>query len=317
MSDIKKIADLSKRWLEKGYPYRKKAIQRLTGRSGFSRAQAEAVIDGIFKDLSQAKMKKLLGRGVKNPPKTILHILPANIPNPAILSFVFGLLTQSRNICKLSRRDEGFLDIYRESLRAHAPHLAAGHLFLSEKSSLRRYYRQADLVIAFGSDRTLAEIQKVLPPRKAFAGYGRQEGIGFYTRSVMTKRNIPSLSKKTAHDIWMMAGRGCHSPAVIYVESGGEVSPRQFSRTLKRPFLVRGFEKRESVFWNLEHLHAALSTVALEALPSERKRLEKRFLKLGAKRICRAGQMQVPPLGLGTVPFWVQITRPRVKRMVK
>ncbi|MBI3251830.1 MAG: hypothetical protein HYZ52_00725 [Candidatus Omnitrophica bacterium] len=304
---VRQIGRLSARWLSKNYSYRQKALKKLVTRSHFSRKQAEAILDSIFSELTGKKILALLRLEFGNPlrldgqvrgPDIILHILPGNVPNPAIFSFVFGILVKSKNICKVSGRDGGFLDVYLASLRGIDPRLAAGHRLLPPKSkaSLRRHYKKAGLVVAYGSDETLARIQKDLPPAKPFIGHGHRVSLGFYTRAAMKKRNIRNLAGKAAHDIWMMDRRGCLSPSVIYVEKGGEVSPKSFSRMLKEPYLVRAFEKRESVFWSLSHLRGALSTVALEAAPSERKRLAARLVKLGANRICRAGQMQHPLL---------------------
>src|SRR3989338_7012928 len=126
-SIARSIGKLSQQWLGRNYLFRKKEIDRLVKKSFFSEKMAEALLDSLFKELTESKLLKLLKHEFRNPlvlddfhqnkisrawhrahgPSVITHIFSGNVPNPAIVSLVFGMLVKSINLAKVSSRDEG------------------------------------------------------------------------------------------------------------------------------------------------------------------------------------------------------------------
>ncbi len=264
-SIVNSIGRLSLSWLKKDYPYRKKALRRLVGQSGFTPKMSEALLDSIFKQLTAPKLWQLLEAELGDPlflddfridkltgkrirargPGVITHIFSANVPNPAILSFVFGMLLKSVNLGKVSSKDPGFLDIYLESLKETDAELAERNFLIDPKDReiLRKAMSISDLVVAYGNDATLARIQKEVSPGVSFMGFGHRMSFGFYLKEALTKKNLNTLAQKTAKDIWLVDRRGCLSPLAIYVGKGGEVSPGDFSQALSRELGKLSVEK--------------------------------------------------------------------------
>ena len=398
------LGKLSRCWMDKDFPFRKKAAERLVRHSGFSEAMAEALLDATFAELTEKKLLDLLRSEIGDPrcldgfrrdpcggrdlrargPESIVHVFSSNIPNAAVWSFVFGLLIKSRNIGKLSSRDEGFLDLYLASLKAADRSLASQNRLVnpSDRRALPPYIKEAGLVIAYGSDESLGEIRRQVPAATPFFGYGHRISLGLYFKEALKDRE---LSKKAACDVWMADQRGCLSPVSLYVEQGGALAPSAFAvrlaeelarlqkkersaprrdaasaaaasrlrdrsliaklkgknsffvessprgrwvvhyeemprrdRTLFCPYgaqiiSVRGFSRMDDVFFSLKPISKYLQCVALECDPPRRKSLAEKFSALGANRLCRAGQMQLPPLtwhhdGKPNLASWVRWT---------
>ncbi|MBI4352388.1 MAG: hypothetical protein HY593_00530, partial [Candidatus Omnitrophica bacterium] len=357
------LGALSLLWLAKGYRFRKRAVRRLAEESGFSREMAEAAVDSIFKELTFSKIWNLLKAELVDPyvldgfrrnvltgllhhaqgPNLITHVLPGNVPQPAVFSLVFGMLIKSANAVKVSSEDRGVLDIYLDSLKAHDAGLARVNFLIPRqaKDCLRDFFALSDLVVAYGHDETLEELRRQIPAKTAFAGYGHRVSFGLYLRGCLTKRNGVLLAEKTAWDVWMVDQRGCLSPSVVYVEEGGETTPLDFARLLKErlrrrraglwavfydeslkdfPLSPSGRVVRVKAFRGVERLCGALApfrgylqAVALEAPPACREAAALQLARLGVNRICRAGRMQSPPLtwhhdGIPNLASWVRWT---------
>ena len=252
-SIVEALGRLSRLWLKKGYPYRKKAVHRLVSRSGFTAPMAQAMLDALFRELTAPKLWALLKTELGDPrvldefrrdpvsgnrvrargPEFITHVFSANVPNPSILSFVFGMLVKSANVGKLSARDEGFLDIYLDSLRSLDPKLAGVNSLIppGRKDILEKVLKISKAVVAYGQNETLEELRAQVPSA-AFFGYGHRVSFGLYTRGALAERSVRALAMKTARDVWMMDQRGCLSPVTVYVQKGGGVTPFRFSAML-------------------------------------------------------------------------------------
>jgi hypothetical protein len=248
------LGRLSSRWLKKDDVYRKKALRRLVQKSKFSGKTAEALLDALFGELTAAKLKKLLRTEFRDPrvldgfrrdsaagcrqrargPNLITHVFSGNVPNPSVISLILGMLVKSANIAKTSSEDSGILDIYLESLKASDRRLASVNFLLNPKAREASYraMRRSDLVVAYGSDATLRELESKVSPAAAFVGYGHRVSFSLYTKEAMTSEGLRGLAKKTARDIWMLDQRGCLSPLVLFLGRNGAVSPTDFAGRL-------------------------------------------------------------------------------------
>ncbi len=308
MSDfytVKWLGALSKRWLKPKFIYRKKAVQKLVTRSHFSSEMAECVIDSIFKELSESNLKRLLqlefgdarllSTFQKNAlsgnfhkvtaPRQITHIFSGNVPNPAIFSFVFGMLLGSRNVGKVSTRDEGFLEIYLESVKKYCPQLARNNFLVAPNNRvlLEREMDRSDVVVAYGSDETLESIRSKTRPGTKFVGYGHKMSFSIYLKEALNVKNIQSLVRKTVDDLWMVRQQGCLSPLILFVEKGGSVSPEVFSKMVferlekkggaslsaakKDYFKIQKIANEQSTLWSGQWL--VLVDSNLKTFPSE------------------------------------------------
>lgn len=243
-SIVRALGSLSERWLKKDYYYRKKALKQLVDRSHFSPKMSEAIIDAIFSELTQNKLKKLLKIELGDPrvldefrpntltgyyhkaegPQIITHVLSGNVPQPSIVSVVLGMLLRSINIIKLSSKDEGFLRWYLASVKITDRELGSLNLIIDQdhRLSFREILRRSDLLIAYGCDDTIRVLQRQLSHKTRLIAYGHRESFGLYFKEALKGPQTLALAKRAATDIWMADQRGCLSPGVLFIEQDNE-----------------------------------------------------------------------------------------------
>ena len=253
-SIIRTLDRLSRRWLDRRYFFRKKAVLALVRDSGFTEMMAQALLDDTFRELTASKLTALLKSELGDPrvldefrpdkgqarqvrvhgPESILHVFSANIPNAAVWSFGMGMLLKSRNVGKLSSRDRGFLGLYLTSLKTVDPKLSRTNVLLdpSDRRVFESALKKASLVVAYGSDEGLRQIQTRVPVGTPFFGYGHRVSLGLFGKKAMSDRGAADLAKKAARDVWSVDQRGCLSPLTFYVQKGGIITPRQWAALL-------------------------------------------------------------------------------------
>src|SRR5208283_4256974 len=93
-------------------------------------------------------------------------------------------------------------------------------------------FAEADCVTATGSDETLAAIRARLPVKTRFLGYGHRVSFGFVAHEVLSGFHTRQIVARATDDVVAWNQLGCLSPHVIYVQTGGEVSPEKFAERL-------------------------------------------------------------------------------------
>lgn len=169
-------------------------------------------------------------------PELIAHVSAGNLPSPALMSLVLGLLSRSSQFMKCATGTSLLPRLFAHSLHEVEPKLASclelaewrggtGHL----EEAL---FGEADCVTATGSDETLAAIHQRLPARIRFLGYGHRVSFAYVSAPVLSGLFANRVISRAAADVTAWNQLGCLSPHVIYVESGGDVDPKQFASRL-------------------------------------------------------------------------------------
>jgi Acyl-CoA reductase (LuxC) len=181
---------------------------------------------------------------IVNAPEFQVHICSGNIPNPALMSIVFGLLTRSAQFVKCASGASLLPRLFAHSIYDADAKLGAcleiaewrgGNLDLENA-----LFAEADCVTATGSDETLDKIRKQLPLKTKFIGYGHRVSFGFVAGEVLYGSRAKKIVAAAADDIVAWNQLGCLSPHVMYVQSGGEIAPEHFAQ-----LLAEELEKRE------------------------------------------------------------------------
>jgi len=236
------LGQLSRCWLNPAFPWRQRAIEGMPKVVGFSSPMVERIIDMLFAELTEDKLgdhvESELGKlkDKETGPPLIAQIFSGNIPNSSVVSLVCGLLVKSANFCKASSRDPLFSTLYLASLHEIDPDLASCVQIQRWKGGdaalESALFEEANLVLAYGDDSSLHAVKSLLPPGKRFLGFGHKIGFAIACREMMTTASLPATAMNAAEDITLYDQQGCLSPHVVYVEEGGECSPRQFAETL-------------------------------------------------------------------------------------
>ncbi len=169
-------------------------------------------------------------------PELLVHIAAGNLPSPALMSVVLGLLTRSAQFMKCAHGAAFLPRLFAHSIYDADAKLGAcleiaewrgGNVELEAA-----LFAGSDCVTATGSDETLAAIRARLPVKTRFLGYGHRVSFGFAAGGVLHGSTARQIITRAADDVVAWNQLGCLSPHVIYVESGGEVSPEQFAERL-------------------------------------------------------------------------------------
>jgi len=93
-------------------------------------------------------------------------------------------------------------------------------------------FDEADCVTATGSDETLANIQRRLPVKARFLGYGNRVSFAFVAKDSITAWNAKTIAERAADDVVAWNQLGCLSPHVLYVQEGGALTAEKFAELL-------------------------------------------------------------------------------------
>ncbi|HUI07969.1 MAG TPA: acyl-CoA reductase [Verrucomicrobiae bacterium] len=257
------LARAAKNWLAADSPWRRRAVEQAPATTGFSSAMVNEAVDLTFAPITEHALRELLSSGSPlanegeagiasaisgerekrrrasrshQHPQIIVHFLAGNVPAPGLASICCGLLSKSANLIKVSSRDPVFPALFVESVRAVDAELAGCAAVLDwrreEVTLTRAALTEADAVIAYGDDETIASIRRMTRPDAHFLGYGHKLSFAVIGKAVLTKENLPRLAEAAAFDASVYDQQGCLSPHAFYVEDGGLVSPRAFAAAL-------------------------------------------------------------------------------------
>jgi hypothetical protein len=154
-------------------------------------------------------------------PRLIYHICAGNLAVSAFTSIAHGLLLGVQNAVKLpGDRDDSTTrtEILRfiKDLPAPLRKLVKAHRALDPK-----ILRQADAVIAFGSDATMASLRAQTRWDQKFIAHGHALSLLW----IAEPANLtPSLARNCAIDVLTYDQLGCLSPQAIYVPRGTNIS---------------------------------------------------------------------------------------------
>jgi hypothetical protein len=261
------LCDVAEGWLKPDNAFRRLALESGSGKTGFSRATLQKGLDNFFHQFTPENFHELLvqelgdarrldrfvacggdapvagvsGSGSNRMalavgPELLVHIAAGNLPNPALMSIVLGLLTRSAQFVKCAHGAA-----YLPRLFAHSIYDADAKLGACLEIAEWRggnveleaaLFAEADCVTAAGSDETLAAIRSRLPVKTRFLGYGHRVSFGFVAHEVLSGFHTRQIVSRTTDDVVAWNQLGCLSPHVVYVQTGGEASPEKFAELL-------------------------------------------------------------------------------------
>lgn len=256
---IRVLSGLAENWLDADYPFRKLALEHGPKATGFSAATLAAGLDGFFRELTAENLQALLVQdlghvqrldtpsatsgeqktqraALANGPEFIAHIAAGQIPNPAFMSLVLGVLTRSAQFLKCPSGAAFLPRLFAHSLYEVDPKLGAC-LEIAEWRGGNTHletalFEQADCVTATGSDDTLSAIRRQVPLKTRFLTYGHRVSFAYLTQEALSGFSPKKLVARAAADVVAWNQLGCLSPHVIYVENGGATSPEYFAELL-------------------------------------------------------------------------------------
>jgi hypothetical protein len=256
---IELLAEIGANWLRPDYALRGLALEHGPALLRFSRPTIEHGLDAFFSEITAENLRALLVQELGHAqrldgmaataaeraanraacaqgPELLAHITAGNIPNPALMSILLGMLARSAQFVKCAQGASLLPRLFAHSIYEIDPKLASC-LELAEwpggSTDLEAaLFAEAGCVTATGSDTTLDDVRRRLPVTTRFVGHGHRVSFGFITREALAGAGARRLARDAAGDVAAWDQQGCLSPHVIYVEEQGAVSPAQFAGLL-------------------------------------------------------------------------------------
>ena len=248
----------AKQWLDPNYAPRQKAISLISDITGFS---PEMVAHAIDEEQSSSRGRHLwqaLENELGNPafldgfqlndrlgglsyalgPGLVGAIFSSNIPGLPHLEVMRSFLTKSACLGRVSAGEPTFLALYATTLYELDPEVASCLAVIYwERGDVEReevFLSQIDHLVAYGGDEQINRLLKAKPaPLKAvFHGHG--VGFTYLGRGALNRQSLEDLAHRVSYDFTIFDGYACLCPQICLVETGGEISPREFALACAR-----------------------------------------------------------------------------------
>lgn len=254
---VRALCGVAEAWLNPDNSFRRLALESGPEKTGFAGMTLQKGLDNFFRQFTPGNFQALLAQELGDARRLdrfvadggganrlalavgsefLVHIAAGNIPNPALMSMVLGLLTRSAQFVKCAHGAEFLPRLFAHSLYEADPKLGACLEIAGWRGGQAELeaalFAEADCVTATGSDETLASIRARLPVKTRFLGYGHRVSFGFVAHEVLTGSYAGKIVSRAADDVVAWNQLGCLSPHVIYVQTGGEMSPERFAEML-------------------------------------------------------------------------------------
>jgi len=250
------LGRVGERFLGAQDPIRTAALKALPTTAGLSPEMARATLDGMARDWTRPRLKRLLEIEFGDPssldglvdggnrtemaigPTLCAQFVAGGVPGVSVSALIRGLLVKGPTFVKPGRGDETLPTLFERALREEDAEVA--------DALAVRYWRggstllddallaAADTVTAYGSDATVQALRARLPPATRFVGYRHRVSIGVIGRGALSTGFAARTANDVAAAVGMFDQRGCVCPQAVYVEEGGGVSPSEFARELAR-----------------------------------------------------------------------------------
>jgi acyl-CoA reductase-like NAD-dependent aldehyde dehydrogenase len=165
-------------------------------------------------------------------PALTTHVLAGNIPGVGLPGLVAAALVGSASLVKTASADPLSVSLWAASVARQDPEIGECLAVLwwrGGQTDLEVVALDgADVVIAYGSEQTIRELQGRV--RSRFLGHGHRVSFGVVGREVLARAD--EVAERAAYDASLFDQQGCLSPHCFYVEEGGAVSPKEFAALL-------------------------------------------------------------------------------------
>lgn len=253
---VRTLGRVGERFLDPDDALRTEALDRLPGVNGISGAMARLVVDGMARDWTRSRLRRLLE--AEFPDSGVLdgfrpgaaggrlralglpvgfHVSAGTVPGVSVTSLIRGLLVKSAVLLKPGRGDAVLPVLFARGVAEEDPALA-GAVAVSywpggESPAEGAALEAVDCVVAYGSDRTVRSLRDRTPVTARFVGYRHRLSFAMVGRGTLADVDAArQAARRAARAVATFDQRGCVSPHLAYAEAGGEVAPGAWAKML-------------------------------------------------------------------------------------
>lgn len=283
------------RLLDRRHPLRIKAEKLLPIVTGYDAEMVRLGLTGYLKTFRQPQLKRFVAEDFANPlmlddfqprakggfarafgPELLMHIWAGNVPGLPLWSLICGLLVKAGTIGKLPGNEPLMASWFAQLLAEIDPKLGECIAVVwwkgGDAQSEPTWLQQADAVLAYGGNKTLAAIQQQLPVTTRFLPHGHKISFGMVAQSALNARQGAELAQCVAFDVMRYDQAGCYSPQMVFVERGGQLSPDEFAHYIAHELhaLARKHPRRALANEELNSIAAWRNGEEIRALADDR-----------------------------------------------
>lgn len=237
-SFCKGLVQVAHCWLDRQYPLRQQALGLAASEFCLSPENFTLALDWIFSQWTEARITEIATHHPFKKSRYAVQVLAGTTPAMIAQGFLQGTILNISQCLKVPHKQPTFAQLLHQSFTEIFNQGAQLFELISRQDDLPHFYAklaQADLVLAYGQDETMAVLKKYLAPGATFIAHGHAESAALIFKP---GANLNYLEKLT-YDFLSYDQRGCLSPRVVWVEEGGELSAadcaRVFSETVLPP----------------------------------------------------------------------------------
>jgi hypothetical protein len=243
------------RLLDTRDPYRQQLDRLLPLITGFDAEMVRLGLNAYLKTFRAPQLQRFVAEDFVNPklldefqprakggmaralgPELLVHVWAGNVPGLPLWSLVCGLLVKAPAVGKTASAEPLFAALFARLLAEVEPCLADALAVVwfkgGDTASERALYAEADTVLAYGGNETLAALRQQLPVTTRFLPHGHKLSVGLVSAAALDAQHLPAVARAAALDVVRYEQQGCYSPHTYYVARGGRVSPREFAQAL-------------------------------------------------------------------------------------
>src|SRR5579864_8302128 len=221
------------RWLEPGSAYRREAERLLPLVTGYAEPAIRKGLASWLAVLREENVLRLLEAELAQPqaldrfvprgrdgsqtrafgPRLTVHIWSGNVPGLPVQSQLAALLTKSASLGKVASEEPLFPTLLAESIAEVEPRLAECLAVTywpgGDEPLEAEAFRQADAVIAYGTERAIDSIRDRVPAHARFLAYGHKLSFGAIGREALTADQFADTVERAAYDVAKYDQQGC------------------------------------------------------------------------------------------------------------
>lgn len=169
-------------------------------------------------------------------PALLAHVWAGNVPGLPLWSLVSGLLVKAPSVGKVSSAEPLTAAVFARLLVEVEPRLAPALAVVwfrgGDVGCEQALFAQADTVLAYGGDATLAALRERLPAHVRWLPHGHKVSAGVISAAALDAQLMADTARDAAMDVVRHEQQGCYSAHTFYVVRGGQASPRDFAQAL-------------------------------------------------------------------------------------
>jgi hypothetical protein len=248
------IADAARRWCDADFPARVRSTRDIIARTGYREPVVDYALDSLFAGLDARTLRTTIASELGSTEALDGFVAREGRPDVsfasaglvavvsssttigvAIPALAYALCAKSS--VRVKDRSDFFVAAFAETVASERPELA-GRMQIEawdsrDADAVPAFITEAGVVVAYGSDATLAALRRALRSETRFIPYGNRTSVGYVAAETLgDTASAREAARGIAVDALLYDGEGCLSIHLVFVEREAVLDPKAFAKML-------------------------------------------------------------------------------------